>query len=408
MARGLTAARLGPIVEYGIIALAVVLAWQMVVALFAERAPVEAAVRLAPSSPTALVRAAGSELEAGRRDNAADLARTALRIAPFNVRALSIVGRTQDLAGDVRAADDTMTLAGNWSLRDDPTHAWLMNHRLRQGDYASAFAHAETMARRETPAQPQLFEMFTVAALADPRGLSALVKALALAPPWRTSYIGFVRDRPGTDQLLADLAVNLQPTGKPLTDAELSGLYRRWMNARQPGVIRTLQRAIGRPATSSGVWNGGFLPGDEGVAPLNWSINLDAGYSAQITESGEPGRGGALLVETDGMSSGIIVSQLLLLSPGPATIRIRQRLESVSGTAALSWRIVCFENGATLVDWNTGGPAEPDWIEQVHAFSVPSSACAAQWIQLQAVPGDRRTPLRAWFDDVRIAPQRAS
>lgn len=405
MARGLTAARLGQVVEYGVIALAVVLAWQMVVTLFAERAPVEAAVRLAPSSPTALVRAAGSELEAGRHDNAAELARAALRIAPFNVRALSIIGRTQDFAGEVRAADETMTLAGNWSLRDDPTHAWLMNRRLRQGDYASAFAHAETMARRETPTQPQLFEMFTVAALSDPRGLSALVKALALAPPWRTSYIGFVRDRQGTDQLLVDLAVNLQPTAKPLTDVELSGLYRRWLEARQPGVIRALQREIGRPVVQGGVWNGGFEPG-EGVAPLNWSINLDAGYSAQLTDSGEPDRGGALLVETDGMSAGVIASQLLLLAPGPATIRIRQRLESVGGSAALRWQVVCFEGRAPLVEWDTGSAAEPDWREQVHALSIPATGCSAQWIQLQAVPGDRRSPLRAWFDDVRIERQR--
>lgn len=407
MPRASTASGLGQVVEYGVIALAIVLAWQMVVALFAQRAPVDAAVRLAPTSAIALVRAAESEFAAGQRDDAAALAGAALRIAPFNVRALSIIGRTQDAAGDAAAADQTLTLAGNWSLRDDPTHAWLMNRRLRQGDYASAFAHAETMARRETPAQPRLFEMFTVAAQADPRGLSALVKALALAPPWRNSYIEFARDHQGTDQLLADLAINLQRTGAPLTDGELSGLYRRWLDARQPGYMRALQRSLGRPDLRAGVWNGGFDSGD-GVAPLDWLINLDAGYSAQITDSGEPDRGGALLVETDGMSAGVIASQLLLLPPGPATIRIRQRLESVGGTATLGWRIICFETGATLAEWKAGNTPEPEWRQQVHALSVPAAGCTAQWIQLQAVPGDRRAPLRAWFDDLRIEAGRAS
>lgn len=407
MTRASTASGLGQVVEYGVIALAIVLAWQMVVALFAQRAPVDAAVRLAPGSAIALVRAAESEFEAGQHDDAAALAGAALRIAPFNVRALSIIGRTQDAGGNTEAADQTLTLAGNWSLRDDPTHAWLMNRRLRQGDYASAFAHAETMARRETPAQPRLFEMFTVAAQADPRGLSALVKALALTPPWRNSYVEFARDHQGTDQLLADLAINLQRTSAPLSDGELSGLYRRWLDARQPGYIRALQRSLGRPDLRAGVWNGGFDARD-GVAPLDWLINLDAGYSAQITDSGESERGGALLVETDGTSAGVIASQLLLLPPGPATIRIRQRLESVGGHATLGWRIICFETGSTLAEWTAGNTPETSWRQQVHALSIPTAGCTAQWIQLQAVRGDRRAPLRAWFDDVQIEAGRAS
>lgn len=392
-------------VEYGVIALAVVLGWQMVVALLAERAPVDVAVRLAPTSTIALVRAAEAVQADGRNDDAIELARSALRIAPFNARALSIVGRLQDAAGDPDAADQTLTLAGNWSLRDDPAHAWLVNRRLQQGDYASAFAHAETLVRRESPTQPLLFEMFTLAA-EDPRGLSALVQALSAAPPWRRSYLTFAGQRKETDPLLAALAVRLQPTAAPLTDGELAGLYYRWLSARQPGAIRALQQTLGRPEIRDGVWNGDFMTG-EGVAPLNWSINMGAGFSAQVAETGEADRGTALLVETDGMASGVLVSQLLLLPPGAAAIRIRQRLETTARDADLVWRITCFETGARLVEWSAGAVAAPVWREETHALTVPTAGCTAQWLHLTARPGSRRMPVRAWFDTVAIAPQHA-
>ena len=392
-------------VEYGVFALAVVLGWQMVVALFAERAPVDVAVRLAPTSTIALVRAAEAVQAAGRNDDAIELARSALRIAPFNARALSVVGRLQDAAGDPDAADQTLTLAGNWSLRDDPTQAWLVNRRLQQGDYASAFAHAETLVRRESPTQPLLFEMFTMAA-EDPRGLSVLVQALSAAPPWRRSYLTFAGQRKDTDQLLAALAVNLQKTPAPLTDVELSAVYRRWLEARQPGAIRAVQQALGRPGIRDGVWNGDFMPG-EGVAPLNWSINLNAGFSAQVADTGEAGRGTALLVETDGLASGVVASQLLLLAPGATAIRISQKLETAAREADLVWRITCFETGARLVEWSAGLVADSAWREQTRALTVPTAGCTAQWLQLVARPGGRRMPVRAWFDTVAIAPQHA-
>lgn len=389
------------------LALAVVLAWQMIVAMLAERAPVEIAVRVAPGSTIALVRAADAEFATSQFEDAAELGRSALRIAPFNARALSIVGRAQDAAGDLDAADQTLTLAGNWSLRDDPTHAWLMNRRLSQGDYASAFAHAETLARRDSPSQPQLYELFTVAGMASPAGLKSLVGALSRSPAWRKSYLASAWIRPDTDQLLADLAVHLEQTSAPLQDVELTGIYRRWLDARQPALIRVLQQSLQRPDLSDGLWNGRF-DSDEGVAPLDWSFAVAAGVSAQIVETGEPDRGTALLVETNGATSGTALSQLLLLSPGPATFGIMQRVEVAAPQSDLQWKILCFETGAVLGSWSSGNTLQTKWNKQVHDFSVPASGCEAQWLQLQIIAGDRRRPGRAWFDSVEIAPQRPS
>jgi len=89
----------GDIASYGLTIGAVVLAWQIAIQPLIQRAPVEAAIRLAPGSPLVLRRAAESELVAGRIDNAAALGRDALGRAPFDVQALRVVGLTEARAG---------------------------------------------------------------------------------------------------------------------------------------------------------------------------------------------------------------------------------------------------------------------------------------------------------------------
>ena len=77
---------------FALVAGAVVLAWSIVLQPVIERAPPELAARLAPNSPLVLRRAAEQELLAGRSDNALFLAREALSRAPFDPRALRVVG----------------------------------------------------------------------------------------------------------------------------------------------------------------------------------------------------------------------------------------------------------------------------------------------------------------------------
>ena len=121
------------VASYGLIVAAVVLGWQIAIQPLMQRAPAQLAIRVAPGSPLVLRRAAESELAARRIDNAAALSRDALVRSPFDVRALRVLGLTEARAGREDQADDILTLAGNWSLRDDPAHAWLVERRLRRG-----------------------------------------------------------------------------------------------------------------------------------------------------------------------------------------------------------------------------------------------------------------------------------
>ena len=46
---------------------------------------------------------------------------------------------------------------------------WLIERRLRQGNYVSAFAHADTLVRRRQDIQPEVFSLFTLAGVQDPQ-----------------------------------------------------------------------------------------------------------------------------------------------------------------------------------------------------------------------------------------------
>ena len=84
--------RRGELLGYGLIAASVWLAWEVVKAPVALRAPPALAVRVAPTSPEVLRRAAERELLAERNDNAISLSQESLARAPFNARALRVRG----------------------------------------------------------------------------------------------------------------------------------------------------------------------------------------------------------------------------------------------------------------------------------------------------------------------------
>ncbi|HUH22823.1 MAG TPA: hypothetical protein VLZ51_02035, partial [Brevundimonas sp.] len=202
---------------------AVWLGWQVVLQPVLQRGPPAIAVKAAPGSALVLRRAAETELLAAESDgadaathvdNAAFLAREALVRSPFDVRALRVIGLTEDRSGREDRADALLTLAGNWSLRDDPTHAWLVQHRLQRGDYASALAHADTLIRRRENLRPQVFRLFSTAAAQDPqRALPVVARLVAAHPPWRQAYLDSLYTSREGLQLAVNLAQSLEAGG---------------------------------------------------------------------------------------------------------------------------------------------------------------------------------------------------
>ncbi len=393
------------LVTYGLIIGAVVLGWQIAIQPLIQRAPVEIAIRLAPGSPLALRRAAESELAAGRVDNAAALSRDALIRSPFDVRGLRVLGLTEARAGREDAADDILTLAGNWSLRDDPAHAWLVERRLRRGDYASSFAHADTLVRRREDIQPQVFRLFTTAGAADPqRSLPIVAGLLTVRPPWRAAYLASLNQTPQGLQVAASLAVLLQAGRAPFSNDELQGFYSALMRAGGVESMQVIRGRLNRPALDTAVTNGGFDEADH-PGPFQWRLQEEAGIAAEIAADDLSPSNAALRVDYDGYATGTIAQQLTYLKPGTYRFTAAVRREIGDPTARLAWTLACAAGAGEKIPIPVAGSgaAGNTWTTLSGRFEVPAS-CPARWLRLETRAADRRAPTVVWFDRITISP----
>lgn len=392
------------VASWALIVGAVVLGWQVVLQPLIQRAPVDAAIRLAPNSPLVLRRAAEAELIAGRNDNAASLGRDALARAPFDVRALRVVGLTEARAGREDQADDILTLAGNWSLRDDPAHAWLVERRLRVGDYASSFAHADTLVRRRKDMQTQVFRLFAVAATQDPqRSMPVIANLLEASPPWRQDFLIHLNGSPEGLQAAASLAILLRESEAPFTRPELRRLYAQLLQRNAIDALRTIRSRL-NPSTASGALsNGGFAdPSDP--EPFQWRLAQQAGVTAEIVPDDLSPGNPALRIDYDGYSAaGQVASQLILLRPGPHRLEYAVRAEEGDAAARLVWTVNCTKPGRTIASVPSARSEGTGWTRMTTRFDVPEG-CQALWLRLEGRPADRRSRTVAWFDNIAIIP----
>lgn len=392
------------VASWALIAGSVVLGWQILLQPVIQRAPVEAAIRVAPNSPLVLRRAAEAELVAGRDDNAASLGRDSLARAPFSVQALRVVGLTEARAGRNDQADDILTLAGNWSLRDDPAHAWLVERRLRLGDYASAFAHADTLVRRRENLQPQVFRLFAVAATQDPqRSMPVIASLLEAAPPWRQDFLIHLNGSPEGLQAAASLAILLQKSDAPFTRPELRRLYAQLLQRNAIDALRTIRGRL-NPASASGAVSNGEFTGAREPEPFDWRLAQKAGVAAAIVPDDVSPGNSALRVEYDGYAAAPdIASQLTLLQPGPYRLEYDVRAEEGDTAARLGWTLVCAKPARTIASVPSTNSEATGWTRVSVRFEVPDR-CPAMWLRLEGKAGDRRAQTVAWFDNISVVP----
>lgn len=402
--------RVAEATSLALIAGGVLLGWQVIIQPLIQRAPAEIAIRLAPTSPLVLRRAAESELLAGdqnkdpaRYRQAADLSRDALARSPFDVRALRVVGLSEARAGRDASADDILTLAGNWSLRDDPSHAWLVEHRLKQGDYASAFAHADTLVRRRDDIRPRVFELFTTAATVDTqRALPEIAVLLSARPPWRQAYLESLYANPRGLQVAVNLAVLLQAGRAPLTNDELRQLYFQLLDKGQVDAVRVVRARLNRPAATALVTNGDF--GDTSAPePFQWRLATDAGVIAEIVPDDVRPADPALRIDYDGYSASRIAEQLMFLRPGRYRLSAESRAEEGDPAARLALTVTCAPGDLQILSTPAAAPGAQVWTPFSATFTI-TSGCPAQWLRLETRAGDKREQTAAWLDKVAIAP----
>lgn len=403
-AAGRAAGRAPDALVFLVIVAGVWIAWQILRNALVLTAPADLALRLGPDAPTALTRAAETELAAGRIDMAQRLAQRALTRQPFNVAALRVAGLAAAREGDLEAADRMLTLAGNWSLRDDPAHSWLVMHRLEQGQAASALAHADTLMRRRTDLRPRYFDlMINLALRNDVQAQGALVALLRREPPWRIDFFIHALERPEGLPVAAAVAVALKDGPGRVTDEEKARLYGTLIAQGRIPVLRELIVRIEgaeRPALS----HGGFTDGT-GAPPFGWSLPAGAGVLTEIAADPEGGRPALHAVVTD-MAGRTVAEQLVLLTPGRWRLSGRVRVEQGELSGRLAWTLVCATGDRVLGTAPLSAAAHGAWTRFSTDIEVGPDACGAQRLRLASRVQDRRSAVEVWLDDVALTPIR--
>lgn len=390
---------------YAVIVLGIWLAWQILTQAAVSVGPTSLALRLAPRSPAVLARTAQDELDAGRFEAARRLAGQSLSHAPFNVPALRVAGMAAAREGDETTADRILTLAGNWSLRDDVTHGWLVGRRLRQDRSASALAHADTLMRRRADLRPAYFDMMIAAALNhDVQAQAALVRLLARNPPWRRDFFIRAVRRPEGALVAAATLDALHASDHAVSDAERAQVYVALVRTGRADILfplRTRLEGEGRPVLT----DGGFESGG-GTPPFGWRLRSAPGVVAQIAPLSE-GRGHALHATLSDLGGRTVAEQLTTLPPGRWRLSARFRVSEGALNDRVAWTVGCASAtaGRPLARMALTAESAGAWTTVAHAFEIPP-ACPAQWLRLTSMRQDRRDQSEIQLDDVKIEPVR--
>ncbi|RZI99494.1 MAG: hypothetical protein EON90_11310 [Brevundimonas sp.] len=397
-----TSARPGGLIFVGLVAVSIWLAWQIGLQPFVQRLPPVVALRVAPQSAELLGKAAEEEWSRDNYDAAERLAEQSVRRAPFSVRAVRVLGLAKARSGDGDSGEQLVTLAGNWSLRDDPAHAWLMVEGLKRGNYATGFAHADALLRRRGDLQKDLFPVLTKAAIAEPAALRQLGVLIAASPPWRRSYLAGVLGTPEGMGLSATLAVALRRSAHPFQDVELTELYVNLDNSGQAGIMRSVRDTL-EPQASGKVFDGGFESGRT-LGPLGWTIHSAPGVTVEVVRDDDGPRGAVLHVIYDGYSGGTFVDQTLLLPQGRYVFTGLTSVERAGETPVLGWELICVGSSEPLASVRPTSDLPGKWVRFSAAVTVPSG-CERQRLVLKGDLGDRRQTIIHKFDDLSVTPR---
>jgi hypothetical protein len=346
----------------------------------------------------------------GNLYSAREWAQRALRSAPLNARALTLLGLIAERRGDQKSAETLMRIAAARTLRDRTTDEWLLNRDASRGDYARALPYADAMLRMDHEFQSELFPVLT-AFTVDPRAFAALSAFLATSPPWRPWLLSELSARLANKTRLVQLYTSLNDSQNPPTTAELRPYLNRLIKDENFALAYQAWRAILPPeqrADEAYPFNRNFeFPLDN--LPFNWNLGDIAGAKVQVVSLADGDKKRALLVEFFGsrISWPKIVKQLMMLPAGNYTLSGRVKTAELGTSRGLWWQLSCATAAAkTLANTELVSGTMP-WTDFTVKFQVPAADCGAQWLQLELparIEPEFRIEGQVWYQDLKVSP----
>jgi hypothetical protein len=319
---------------------------------------------------------------------------------PLNLPALRELALKLDRRGYMDRAETILAFVSRRTWRDRPTQIWLLRRRLDQGRYGEAFASADALLRQDAngTARPPLFSLL-VAAADDPQARPALSARLQADPWWRSDFLRSLGATATVDGARAVFSTLALGPNAPTAD-EYAPFINRLVGAGDYDGAHAAWLQIARPrAVAAPVLEDGEFAGRPDHTPFTWSAASGVGATSE-TGMATDGRTRVLRVDYDGYSAPGLPAQLLARPPGRYVLSWRERLEPAVLERML-WQVRCADTNKVLA---RAPPPVSGWREAAMTVETPSSGCNAQWIELAAQAGERRTPIVGWYAAFRLRP----
>lgn len=356
---------------------------------------------LAPHNGVILAAAAQQEFSrapsADENSQAIRLANLALRRDPTAVEALTVLGLQAQLRNDTQRTRALFQYSLILSRRELRPQIWAIEEAVNRGDIAGALRSYD-IALRTSREAPGLLLPNLVAALAEPKVRSSLLKIMASEPVWTDSFLhrvatsgidpvagmAFFRegasiDLPVTDDLRAALVNGLMAEGETQQAWAYYGEFRR-------GSLRNRSR------------DPQFALNPDIRAVFDWMPATQSGMSVAILQEGE---GGVLDFSLPPGTGGVLVQQTQLLPTGTYRLSGRSRRIDLPARSRPYWALVC-QDGREL-----GRVEVPNSEITDGAFegllSVPAG-CAVQTLTLNARTSDAITGVSGQIERASLVP----
>lgn len=368
------------------------------------------AARFAPAGGAALANLAQARIIAsgGAVDpEARALIARSMRSAPGSATPMMLAGLAASADGNAARARTLMTIARDRDPRADIARYWLLDHHVRRGDYRAALAEVGP-AMRLRPGTREAIVALIAALLDDPRGADAVRAALATDPDWRSDFFA-ARGGAGTDPLaLLALLTHLPRARDPIAaDIEQRAVLRAAVEQRHYlPAYRAWRRFV--PPEYRSASNAPYDPnfaGLPGPLPFNWTTGDSAAGEANFTPAPNLPEGSAMTLAFHGAAQAVLTEQLVLASPGPATLALRARMTGAEPVGRIVARVRCAHDDMLLSETPLATVGTPIQLYSA-SFTIPPR-CEAVRLQFAGEPGERFGEVRVQVTGVDLRTGRA-
>ncbi|WP_020558623.1 tetratricopeptide repeat protein [Thiofilum flexile] len=322
---------------------------------------------------------------------------------------LSIYEKQQDLEN----ANQLATLATDLAPAHIATHSYVANYWLRQGNLEKVLYEWNILLTRD----PNKYKtLFPILLQVISENINDFIPFIETPPTWWNRFFTFVAQSSEHGELL-EVIYNkrIQLSNGPLSSQELNTYIARlikdgfWAAAKQAWIEGLLNHQIKFGGT---IYDGGF----EDTRNINkggfyWSFGRHKLFTIEPSITSGMKGSSALKINLRNTVVPINfqhVSQNLALESNAYIFNALYKVDKLTTTGGLSWRIRCQDTQKTLLGESTAIKERTSWSSLSIRFTVPSNdTCEGQMLRLEAASPYAHNKTfngTVWFDQLSIVP----